>query len=126
MLEPGKLNDIADALSRASRSTGSPQLAARCRTLVDELHRAVERPRFARAEPTLATIRNMYAAHDTGIPWSRLRCYSPATGESLSAYPQDYIALSDDEPVCDRNGEPMILARPRTTYHDAVTGEMIR
>jgi hypothetical protein len=55
------------------------------------------------------------------------RCFafSPLTGEQFSGSAGDYWQLGDDEPLRDRDGEPMILAVSETRFADALTGEAL-
>lgn len=120
LLDSDKLTQVAAWLERAGR-TMPPRDRAKTSRLVDALHREVEDRACPQARGlTPATVANMHAAC-AGHGARQLWCYSPVTHERRSAHPEDYIAQSDDEPVCDANGEPMLLVRSRVHYHDAFT-----
>lgn len=53
-----------------------------------------------------ATLRNMRENADR----SGIVAWSPVTGEEYSADYRDYWYLSEDEPLVDDNGDPMVLA----------------
>jgi hypothetical protein len=82
---------------------------------------------------TLATPANMRAVEAANparkigactIMGRRTVAYSPTTGEQYSASAGDYM-LPDDEPLCDSEGEPMILVFERTVRVDALTEEVV-
>jgi hypothetical protein len=80
---------------------------------------------------TPANIRAVEAANPTRevggctIMGRRAIAYSPNTGDEDSASSGDYWHLSDDEPLRDSEGEPMILVFERTVRVDVLTGEMV-
>lgn len=83
---------------------------------------------------TLATPANMRAVREANptrhvagctIEGHRAIAYSPCTGEAFSADDGDYWNMPDDEPLRDSEGEPMILAFPRTIHVDALSGERL-
>lgn len=68
---------------------------------------------------TQATLRNM-RIHDAGrVPGhENVIAYSLLTGEEYSATPGDYWHLSQDEPLLDSEGEPMILVTRRRIFEE--------
>lgn len=87
------------------------------------------------ATPTLATPANMRRFRELHpgrvvpnggrVEGRRCFAFSPLTGEQYSAEPGDYWTHGDSEPLCDRDGGPMILAVSETIYRDALTGEAV-
>jgi hypothetical protein len=71
---------------------------------------------------TYATVENMRKAK------GRVVAYSPMTGETFSAAPEDYFWLSDKESLLDSVGEPLMLAERwpwANVYVDVLTHEIL-
>lgn len=91
------------------------------------------------ADLTLATPRNMaafeaanpsrsYPQSDGGrivIEGRRAVAVSLSTGEEYSASSGDYWSAPADEPLRDRDGEPMLLVTRHTIFKDALTGRRV-
>lgn len=93
---------------------------------------------LGKIEVTAATVANMRRYEEEHPPKTidtpngpvkvhAARCfaYSPTTGQQFSGTPGDYLTGSDDEPLVDEEGDPMVLVTSRVVFHDALTGDVI-